>query len=329
MKEYKRFIAQLPLCRNSSLGDSTDESTYIAVQTRLMLIRKYVSAGKSNPVYIENILRETKSKFPDKTEYIDKLQNQFTQIYKQSFEQVLSDGTKLNLYRSMEDVIYGLYLHADEDKILRLSFSNQHMRFHCIKKYVEDVEAILLEIDEFLIKHKIFSIDEKSHAKAPVIHLAGSDSLSQEIRQSPYWSNMYGHDAKDEDIKRIFEGVTSEEFQILLYAILFFEELAKTEISVARMRDIVYEPKIEEWGNFSEAASFYRQIPHMGINNRIRFNEQNDTAYVYLNPNVESAFVISSPHIVADVYELSFIKNSENIWRIFSFGGHIDPFIDR
>ena len=208
VKEYNRFVKQLPLGDISkSTIDLLNETTYIAIQTRLMLLRKYASKGEKNNVYLENLIMEAKDRFPEKTTYLDKMRTRFFQINEQSFEQILSDGSKINLYQSIEDVIYGLYLHADKEKILRLSFTKDSLRFFYTKKYVEEFEAVVLEMFDFLIENNIQDIIEKNHAKAPVIHLGKSIESNQDIKQSPFWGNLYGHDATIDEI-----NLLSQEF---------------------------------------------------------------------------------------------------------------------
>jgi len=272
--EYRRFADQLPLEQQNPLGMAYADATYVAVQTRLMLLRKYTSKGRNNPVYIENVLAETKNSYPNIIEQIDNIKDEFDMLYLQAFEQILSDGTKLDLYETMEDIMYGLLLHADQNRIHQLSFSNRYMRFHYTRMYVENVEAVMMKLYELLINAGVTHIDEKNHAKAPIIHLANNDALQQDIRQSPYWSNMYGHDVADEDVRKVYRELTLEECQIFLYTIRFFDELKNDVVSIAKMREIVYEPKIDEWGDFSEAKLFYSQIPAMGINSKVRFSER-------------------------------------------------------
>lgn len=51
-------------------------------------------------------------------------------------------------------------------------------------------------------------------------------------------------------------------------------------------------------------------------------------AYVRIHPNVEEAFVINSPHIINDIYEISLVKDHGMVeWKIYSLGGHLDSYI--
>lgn len=323
MKEYERFSQQLPY-KSIKIGECYDDATYVAVQTRLVLLRKYTSKGKKNNVYLENLINEAKEIYPEENDFLNDIQTRFLQISDVDFEQILSDGTKLNLYESIEDVMYGLLLHADQEKILRLSYSNEQMRFYSTQKYVEDIEKIVFELYSFLKKCNVGSIEQKTPVKAQTVFLGNSDSSQQNIKKSPYWSNMYGHDITEEDIKSILP--TEEESQILSLAKSFFYELNQDKISVDRMKSMVYEPQIELWGDFSKVALLFKSIPEPGMSSYVRFNDRGDTACVRIHPHVPNGFVISSPHVIVDVYELTFIKDADGLWKVFSFGGHKDPY---
>ena len=240
----------------------------------------------------------------------------------------MSDGTKLNLYESIEDVMYGLYLHADQNRILRMSHTKELLRFFCTKKYVEEIEIIVLELYDFLTKNNISCITETEHARAPVIHLGLPGASAQNIKLSPYWGNMYGSDATDEDVKSLFKNNTEEECVILLQVRFFLEELAKENVSISTLKNMVFESTLEQWGDFSETISLLKKIQKPGISNRVRFNNEKDVAYVRVLPNVEEIFIIFSPHVITDVYDVTLIKDKNaNEWKIFAFGSPVDPFI--
>ena len=56
-----------------------------------------------------------------------------------------SDGTTLNLYKAIEDVMYGLYLHADPDKIERLLKTNKNVYLMAVKEYITVLEGIVVD----------------------------------------------------------------------------------------------------------------------------------------------------------------------------------------
>ena len=134
IEEYLRFTSQLPINTNNRLTDQYDESEYIAIQTRLMLLRKYTSKGKKNNVYFENVISEAIKIFPHSNKQLEQLNEEFNKTMQQQIEHILSDGTKLNIYETIETTMYGLYLHADADKIRQINKTHESilLRFHII-----------------------------------------------------------------------------------------------------------------------------------------------------------------------------------------------------
>ena len=48
-------------------------------------------------------------KYPENKKELDILLNEYNKIEEQQLEYILTDGTKLNLYQTIEDVMYGMY----------------------------------------------------------------------------------------------------------------------------------------------------------------------------------------------------------------------------
>lgn len=71
-------------------------------------------------------------------EKFEKLNNYYMEV-------ILSDGTSLNLYKAIEDVMYGLYLHADPDKIERLLKTNKNVYLMAVKEYITVLEGIVVD----------------------------------------------------------------------------------------------------------------------------------------------------------------------------------------
>ena len=90
---------------------------------------------------------------------------------------------------------------------------------------------------------------------------------------------------------------------------------------------MVFESTVEQWGNFNEAVSFYKQIPNPGNSSRVRYNDERDAAYVVVFPNVEESFMFDAPHVTSGVKVMTFIKDPfTSQWKIFAFGDPVDPF---
>ena len=94
------------------------------------------------------------------------------------------------------------------------------------------------------------------------------------------------------------------------------------------MDKLIFPPTKKDWKDYSEARKFFLEIKKPGISSKVRYNEQHTMAYVRIYPNVEDAFIINSPHITKDIYEISLVKDGGMAeWKIYSLGGHLDSYI--
>ena len=106
--------------------------------------------------------------YPEVGENINILREKFEKLNNYYMEVILSDGTSLNLYKAIEDVMYGLYLHADPDKIERLLKTNKNVYLMAVKEYITVLEGIV--VDTFMGD----PTDEK-----------------HDIKNSPYWKGPH------------------------------------------------------------------------------------------------------------------------------------------
>lgn len=204
LDEYKRFANYLPVKYNDDFVEEYAESDYIGIQVRLMLLRKYYSIGK-NPgnVSFRSIVAEAQTTFYAYAEKLNELLVRYDEIEKQQIEHILSDGTKLNLYTTIEDEVYGLYLHADSKRIENLTRTKEGIRFVCTRKFVLELEQVLFELYDILKKCGETIEFTCDIDRAPILHLGNNKSSIQKITTSPYWRNVYGRDASDEDLVKL------------------------------------------------------------------------------------------------------------------------------
>lgn len=321
MKEYKRFYRQLP---KSKITDSYDDITYVEINTKLMLLRKY-GCNKEN-VYIKDIIEIALEKYPDEESKLKELLEDYLRIEKQQLEYILADGTKLNIYETIEDVMYGMYLHADENRIKRLMITEEILRFACVRKYVEQLEEIVFGVYEILKKSMDNIKGSQEREKATVIFLGNNKTNKQEINKSPYWSNLYGKDGTLEDITDLIKDMNYEDATVINVCYTFIEELKKEKISTDILNNLIHSATINDWGDYSEAKAFYNSIEKPGLSLIVRYNEDYTMAYVRILSNVDNIFFIHDAHVISESYEISLVQE-EGKWKIYSMGGHLDSYI--
>ena len=322
--EYMRFMKELSVVKPNSITDGYSEADYIGIQVRLMLLRKYFSGGK-NPenVNIKKVIETAQQLLPSAHDKLKEILDDFELIEKQQLEHLLSDGSKLNLYTTVEDTVYGLYLHADQNRIQRLSCTNEQIRFVCIRKFVLEIEEVVLRLYTLLNECGITSEIHFANIRSPMLYFGDTTSNEQGVTGSSYWSNVYGKDATDADLKEIIDAISPEEKEILLLCTSFAEELKSSPLQIKKLRKYIHPAVKSDWGDFTQAQSFFLSIPNPGYSTKVRYNESKDTAYVRFFPHVDDAFQIDTPHIFSNVYEFALGKWLGK-WRIYSFGGHLD-----
>ena len=190
--EYKRFANHLPVKSTDSLTDDYSEADYIGIQVRLMLLRKFYAKSKHEKVYIKNIIDAAQQTFPTYASRFQSLNDEYDQIESQQLEHILSDGTKLNIYDTIEDSVYGLYLHADENRIHRLGNTAEAIRFFCTRKFILEIEAVIFKLYDLLKECGVTTLVVASPNRSPLIYLGDPEANQQSITGSPYWSNLYG-----------------------------------------------------------------------------------------------------------------------------------------
>lgn len=311
-------------------GDLSD-STYVAAHTRLMLLRKYTRNGRGS-LYLTDIVAEAICRFPEHSDFLSEFQARFQQSCDQSLNHVLADGTERTLDESIDDTMYGLLLHADEDRIHRIAQDNDLLRQYCIVIFVKEIEVLVIELSDFLEANNVPCIEKAHHLRAPVIHLESQDSDRQNVTGSPFWQNLIGSDITEENPVAAFTSFltqyTFEEWKLWATACTFTQLLAQEQFSYDEMKQLVFGPTINDWGDFSEAVAYYKSIPSPGMNNVIRYNEQRDAAYIYVYPCVEVGFIVDSPQIISGVYVVTLIKDQGlGEWKVFAFGSLVEPFI--
>ncbi|BAL00375.1 hypothetical protein OBV_31760 [Oscillibacter valericigenes Sjm18-20] len=290
-------------------GDLSD-FTYVAVHTRLMLLRKYTRNGRGS-LHLTDIIAKAICKFPQHTDYLSELMKRFIQSCDQSLNHVLADGTDRTLDESIDDIMYGLHLHADEERIKRIIQDNNLLRLYCAEIFVKEIEALAIELSNFLDANGIHCIEKTNHLSAPVIHLDAQGSDTRNITGSPFWKNLIGSDMTEESTQTLFS-----------------KYFALEQFSCDEMKQLVFEPTSNDRGDFSKVIAYYKAIPSPGMSATIRYNEQRDAAYIHIYPHVEEGFIVDSPQIISDVYVITLIKDQRlGEWRVFAFGGRLDPHI--
>jgi len=324
IEEYLKFAKCF-----SELDDAENnpDHKYILLQTKLLLIRKYEIINE--PIYLRNVLDAVSATWPELTDSIDTLHKRIDEIESSKMEILLSDGTKRSLHESIEDVMYGMYLHAEKAKIEQLIKTNMTTYLFAVDRYVSYWESLLTDTYN-LIEERIS--DKYTHddfERASVIFAGDDSEQGQDIHSVPFWSNLRGRDAKPEEVQALFEQMSEEERGIAALAQLFILELQKDDYSVDFLKKMIYPVVKQYWGDFSNAHKMLSGI-EFGYSSKVRFDDSGNNAHVLLfkNFNPEGLFIINQPHYSEDIVPLYLKRDDEcSDWKIVSIGDPPDTLI--
>lgn len=148
VQEYIRFY---DFYKNQEVSEENTEAFYVMLQTKLMILRKY--DYNREDVYLSNVFDAIDKMYPEVGENINILREKFEKLNNYYMEVILSDGTSLNLYKAIEDVMYGLYLHADPDKIERLLKTSDESKIEqWIDKKIKSTSVTILILSKGMTK---------------------------------------------------------------------------------------------------------------------------------------------------------------------------------
>lgn len=275
-------------------------------------------------VYLSNVFDAIDKMYPEVGENINILREKFEKLNNYYMEVILSDGTSLNLYKAIEDVMYGLYLHADPDKIERLLKTNKNVYLMAVKEYIIVLEKIVIDTYNSIVDKMKNKYSQQEETSASVIFMGDSTNEKHDIKNSPYWKNLYGRDLEDTEIKGIFQDMSDEDIEIYLKGSIFLQEAYKEDYSVEKLEKLVFPWVRSDWGDFSDLHNFVIEKKNIGLSSRVQYNDRHDIAYLKIFQNVENAFVVEQPHQIPDIWILNFVKKNEKYgWRIYGIGDKI------
>ncbi len=330
VSEYKRFADYFKTDSGHHLLDDYSSEDYIAIQTKLLLLRKYGSKGQKNTVFLRNVLECAKEEFKEKSREFELLIDKFERVQKNEIETILSDGKSSNLYETIENVMYGLYLHADTKRIEDLLKIDRNLLFVATRKYVEELEEVVLESYDLLFDLVDYKYEQQEYKKAPILAINDKQqdvSAGHNIKGSPFWSNLYGKDASQEDFNTIIGTNSLEDNLILIKGIVFLEEGIKDDYNKGFLAKMVFPYTTKDWGDFSSLNSFLKELGPLGCSSRVRYNDRHDMAYMNIYQNVDGAFVIDTPQIFyGNAKVLTFVKDKKGDWKVYCFGDKLDDY---
>lgn len=320
---YEEYLKISSCFADINKTNTISDGSYVFLQTKLVMIRKYEDIG--DPVYLRNVLDAAKNTYSDQLSSINKIIQRIDQIENSQFEIYLSDGTERDLHEAIEDVIYGLYLHADKKKIEMLIKTNMATYMFAVEKYVTFWEEILNDSYDLINGVTADKYSREEFERASIIFVGTDNTQEKSIKSAPYWSNLRGRDALPSEADNVLEQLSEEERDILFLVTSFLEELKKPEYSKKVLLGMIHPVVKSYWGDFRSIHDEISDLK-MGYSNKVRFNDEHDCAYVLIfnHFSPDGLIVINQPQYAEDIAKIYLKKDSEKTgWKIVSM--NVEP----
>lgn len=294
-----------------------------ALSLRLMLARKFFSSKEK--AYVCNVVKKTHSKLEDlnleaSSSKLLLIENNFQGLFNSKIRHRLSDGTELSHIDTIFQIMYGLYLHFDEDKIIKITKSDRILLNNLVYDFIIKLEPLLVELYEFIKKNELNQNFVDSQDKAPVILY--EDAGDEKVKNSPYWSNISGKDIEEVDYSKLFKDLSFDDKEIILKAYIFVESLKSDNYDIKVLQELISPSTTSIWGDFEEVSNLIKSIDDLGVNSRVRYSNNRREAFVYLAPNILEGFEIVGKQVTNKFIKLTFKKTFfKKEFKIYSIEG--------
>lgn len=323
LKKYTFLVDEYRLLTEKNLipkrKNNVKHFEYKELVLKITLLRKFMM--KDEEMYIINILNKIKkiNGMADDKE-IDDLEKRIYDLFRIEFSYSLSNSNIQHLYHSVTDLIYGLYLHSDTEKIENAILSDESIRKVILINFIQKFDPILYSTYE-LIKAKSdldFTTNEENRL-VPIIHFANKINVKRNVELSPRWTNIDGHDIKENEIERFIYELDNRDTRILKTASKFISLLQENTIDVNHISRLLT-PQSPISSNIKENSEIIKSIKNIALSNKVRYSTNLKYAFVYFFEDVISPFSINSPQILRNVHCIRFKKQLiSNNYKINNF----------
>ena len=322
--EYNKIVDMFPsdLEKNVYLG--IEDSDIVAVSIRAFLLRKFIT--RNDNVHIGKIIKKAINVFPEIEQNLQKLYSTFIEKYNENMIQIDASGRESNLREVFDDVIYGIYLHADFERVERLNNSTDYSRYLLLRRLVSSMEDIFSELYETIKTENPELIQNQSEFERAVV-VRDFETNEDSLKGEGYWENLVVEELNDPTMKEIIQKQSLQDLLILQTAGIFVRNIIDRKISFDDMKDIVFLPTMSDWNDFSGAIDLVTQLGECGMGTTVKYSEERDVAYVKILKNVGEGFTITQEQSIPTEIVTLIVDERISQWRVFSFGSAIDPLV--
>ena len=326
MQNYERITTFLPISEGLRSFDGISstvpaalnnfEQDSVAIDVRLMLQRKYFS-------YKDAVQIRKLAQYLKRTNLVDKgAMNQFDmkldELKNSEVELSLQDGTIVSgQVSNIEDATYGTLLHADRNRAERLVNTPGDIRLLALSPFVIKREDLLFHFRDLCLEANIEPLCSSDRKTASILRWLETSNKDLLITNSPFWTNVVGHNASEEELDEIVGQTSNEDKFALLTAMNFLHLLLNEPLDIKTLRKLVKRSFWKGWKNFEEVAKAVRAINNPGISSYVEHAENESYARIKILPNVDDAFIVTEPQLIHNPGACIYLVKRAEKWKVY------------
>lgn len=327
MREYRKIANATKLSRKTAKLNLTEhprlpiellsDSDYAALSVRLMLQRKHFVFDKD--IHVRDVINAALELYPQLQDELSTLYNKLNWMKQRDFETTHSDGKKTSgYYHNTEEVLYGILLHSDIQKIEHVTDFSLNYLLAAIAPFILERERVLYRLVHLLEIAGARAYKAPEGRRGQVLRFAKSTPEKQQVVESPFWSNLIARDGTPSEFNDRWNNYNKNTREIILLCFEFVQQLRSRPLDVATLGRLVHPSTRKSWGGFSQVASMISKYSSLGMSDSIELFNLGRCARVKLFPGVNELIVIDTPQFVS--LSRMVLRKHHREWKVWSLG---------
>ncbi len=275
-----------------------EKLSYSELVLKITLLRKFMM--KEEKVYLPLILKEIRNTNICTLSKIDSLEKEVNNLFNLKITYTLSNTKAQHLYHSITDMLYGLYLHSETEKLENTLLSNENIRRQLLIMFISKFEPLLYKAHKLITDNiKIENVKKNNYAY-PIIHYAKKQQLKRNVKKSPMWKNINGSDMSQKETQELIRKMHKKELRIIYLIQVFINRMQNFD-SLKNNANSLLSFNSPIRGKLEENIKWFKDNPNVAPSYTVRYSTNFKYAYVFLFKDVEHALVVNEKQLFTNV----------------------------